>query len=72
MPVVADYRDVPRGGMGCRLDRKYDRVLLFINQGELASSLGIAVRTDQEESPGYRWEYLVEEPVPVSIVLIGK
>ncbi len=72
MPVVVDYQDVPRGCMGCRLDGKYDQVLLFINQGDLATALGIALKKEQEESPGYVWEYLVDEPVLVSITLTGE
>lgn len=61
VPVCNDYGDVDVGAPVCRVnqadnaDESY--VILAINNGDLATKLGIATRTTIEEDPGYRWDY---------------
>lgn len=61
MPVCSDYSNVDVGAPVSRViqadnaDDSY--VILAINTGDLATTLGIATRTTIEENPGYRWDY---------------
>lgn len=61
MPVVSSYSDVDNGDMLCRViasdDPDKNAVILAINMGDLASTLGIAARATIEEAPGFRWDY---------------
>ena len=61
MPVVSSYSDVDNGSMLCRViasdNPDEDAVILAINMGDLASTLGIATKTTIEEEPGFRWDY---------------
>ena len=61
MPVVSNYSDVDNGNMLCRViasdNPDEDAVILAINMGDLASTLGIATKTTLEEDPGFRWDY---------------
>ena len=61
MPVVSNYSDVDNGNMLCRViasdNPDKDAVILAINMGDLASTLGIATKTTLEEDPGFRWDY---------------
>ena len=76
MPVGSNYSDVDNGSMICRV--VYDEatgdnyVILAINMGDLASTLGLAEKASIEEDPGFRWDYLVETPVAVSIEMAEK
>lgn len=58
MPVVSNYSDVDNGNMLCRViasdNPDEDAVILAINMGDLASTLGIATKTTLEEDPGFR------------------
>lgn len=69
MPVGSLYSDVDTGSMVCRVlidaESGEDYVILAINMGDLATTAGIAVKTAVEQEPGYRWDYLVGEPVEV-------
>lgn len=71
MPVGANYSDVDEGSMVCRIvikpEENEDAVVLAVNMGNLAAAAGIAEKVTIEEEPGYRWDYLVEEPVAVRI-----
>ena len=61
MPVVSNYSDVDNGDMLCRViasdDPDENAVILAINMGDLASTLGIATKSAIEEDPGFRWDY---------------
>ena len=76
MPLCADYPDVDNGAMVCRADHDEttgeEKVTVAIYMGDLATRLGIAAKTDIEEDPGYRWDYLVDQPVTVTITLEEK
>lgn len=75
MPVVSEYNDVDSGHMLCRViaseDLGEDRVVLAINMGDLATTLGIATRTTLEAEPGFRWDYNegYDEALTVSIAM---
>ena len=61
MPVVSSYSDVDNGNMLCRViasdDPDENAVILAINMGDLATTLGIATKATVEEEPGFRWDY---------------
>ena len=61
MPVVSSYSDVDNGNMLCRViasdDPDESAVILAINMGDLATTLGIATKATVEEEPGFRWDY---------------
>ena len=61
MPVVSSYSDVDNGNMLCRViasdNPDENAVILAINMGDLASTLGIATKATIEEDPGFRWDY---------------
>ena len=60
-PVCGNYSDVDNGEPLCRVkqaDNPDDnKVLLAINDGDLATWLGIATRVSIDENPGFRWDY---------------
>jgi len=57
MPVGSSYSDVNDGEMICRVEigDEEDRLVLAINMGDFASSVGIAVKEEIDEEPGYCW-----------------
>ena len=61
MPVGSNYTDVDNGEMLIRVTASdnpdEDAVILAINMGDLATTLGIATKTTLEEEPGFRWDY---------------
>lgn len=71
MPLCSNYSDVDSRQLVCRADpdisEEEDLVFLAINMGDLATTLGIAKKAEIEESPGFRWDYQVETPVPVTL-----
>lgn len=69
MPLGSNYSDVDTGLPVVRADAKDTPVIVAINMGDMATTAGIAAKTKIEEEPGYRWDYLVEEPVQVTITL---
>ncbi|MBR5345205.1 MAG: tyrosine-protein phosphatase [Clostridia bacterium] len=75
MPVGSNYSDVEQGSMICRVVVKEetgeDMIILAINMGDLATTLGIATKEKIEEDPGYVWHMNegVEEPVTVTFAM---
>lgn len=69
MPLGSNYSDVDTGLPVVRADAEDTPVIVAINMGDMATTAGIAAKTKIEEEPGYRWDYLVEEPVQVTITL---
>ena len=59
MPVGSNYSDVDNGSYICRAvnNAEENRVILAINMGDLATTLGIAAKTSIETDPGYRWDF---------------
>ena len=61
MPVGSNYSDVDNGSMICRVvaaeNAADSSVILAINMGDLATTLGIAAKTSIEEDPGFRWDF---------------
>ena len=72
MPLGSNYSDVDTGLPVVRVEAEDAPVVLAINMGDLAAAAGIASKTKVEEDPGYRWDYLVEQPVQVVISLKEK
>ena len=76
MPLGSNYADVDQGTMICRAvynkAEETDYVLVAINMGDFATAAGIAAKTKIDEDPGYRWDYLMDQPVPVAITLKEK
>ena len=74
MPLGSNYSDVDSGSPICRaaVDETQDKIIVAINMGDFASTYGIAEKAAIEEEPGYRWDYLVETPVAVSIAMKEK
>lgn len=69
MPVGSSYSDVDDGKMICRVEMsdEEDRLVLAINMGDFASSVGIAVKTEINDEPGYRWDYPETEDIVFSM-----
>ena len=76
MPVGSNYSDVDNGSMLVRavaaenVDESY--VILAINMGDLATTLGIAEKAKIEEDPGYRWDYAEAYAEGVTVTLSMK
>jgi hypothetical protein len=49
-----------------------DGVVLAINMGDFATTSGIAQKTAIDEEPGYRWDYLVQSPVELTLTVKEK
>lgn len=69
IPLGSNYSDVDTGLPVVRASSDEEAVVIALNMGDMATTAGIAVKTKIEEEPGYRWDYLVEQPVQVSIAL---
>lgn len=69
MPLGSNYSDVDTGLPVVRAESEDAPVVIAINMGDLATAAGIAAKAKIEEEPGYRWDYLAEQPVQVTISL---
>lgn len=69
MPLGSNYSDVDTGLPIVRAAAEEEAVVIAINMGDLATTAGIAAKTKIEADPGYRWDYLVDEPIQVAISL---
>ena len=80
MPIGTAYSDVNSGNPLCcfKTDAtetgKTEYVILVINAGNMAKSLGIAESHIIDQDPGYEWTYLngLDESVPVYISMVQK
>ena len=68
-PLCTSYSDVDNGEVVLRANGAKDGVVLAINMGDFATTAGIAKKTAIEEEPGYRWDYLMETPVEITITM---
>jgi protein tyrosine/serine phosphatase len=68
-PLCTSYSDVDNGKTALRAIGATDGVVLAINMGDFATTAGIAQKTAIEEEPGYRWDYLMDSPVQITITL---
>ena len=69
VPICTSYSDVDNGKAVLRAIGETDGVVLAINMGDFATTAGIAKKTAIDEDPGYRWDYLIESPVKVTITM---
>jgi len=73
MPVGTNYSDVDNGSLVCRVivnaETGEDAVVLAVNMGNLAEAAGIAQKASIEEEPGYRWDYQMDWPLPMTIAM---
>lgn len=64
MPVGSNYSDVDNGEMVCRVnidpETGEDMVTLAICMGDMAAETGVAVKTETEDEPGFRWDFCTE------------
>ena len=72
VPLCTSYSDVDNGEAVLRATGETDGVVLAINMGDFATTAGIAQKTVTQEDPGYRWDYLMESPVQITITLKEK
>jgi protein tyrosine/serine phosphatase len=72
VPLCTSYSDVDNGEVVLRAIAPTDGVVLAINLGDFATTSGIAKKTAIDEEPGYRWDYLMESPVQITITLKEK
>ena len=72
VPLCSSYNDVDNGLPVLRVVTPTDGVVLAINMGDFATTAGIAVKTVTDEDPGYRWDYVTEAPVQITITLKEK
>ena len=69
VPLCTNYSDVDNGEAVLRATGATDGVVLAINMGDFATTAGIAQKTAIEEEPGYRWDYITESPVEITITM---
>ncbi len=69
VPLCTSYSDVDNSEAVLRATGATDGVVLAINMGDFATNAGIAKKTATEEAPGYRWDYLMESPVEITITM---
>ncbi|MBP3427994.1 MAG: tyrosine-protein phosphatase [Clostridia bacterium] len=69
LPLGSNYSDVDTGMPVVRAEAPGEAVTVAVNMGDFATTAGIAVKHKTEEEPGYRWEYLTELPVRVTLTL---
>ena len=72
VPLCTSYSDVDNGEAVLRATGDSDGVVLALNMGDFATTARIAQKTAIEEEPGYRWDYLTESPVQITITLREK
>ena len=70
-PLGSNYSDVDTGMPVIRATAG-EAVVVAINMGDFATGAGIAVKEKTDAAPGYRWDYLVEQPVQVTLSLKEK
>ena len=69
VPLCTSYSDVDNGEAVLRATGETDGVVLALNMGDFATTAGIAQKTAIDEEPGYRWDYLIESPVEITITM---
>lgn len=69
VPLCSNYSDVDNGEVVLRASSEIDGVVLAINMGDFATTADIAEKTAIDEEPGYRWDYLMETPVQITITM---
>ena len=69
VPLCTSYSDVDNGEVVLRATGDTDGVVLAINMGDFATTAGIAEKTAIDEEPGYRWDYLMESTVGITITM---
>ena len=69
VPLCTSYSDVDSGEAVLRATGETDGVVLALNMGDFATTAGIAKKTTIQEDPGYRWDYLMESPVQITITM---
>jgi len=76
MPLVTTHSDVDDGVAICMANYdqkgKVNTISIAINMGDLATAAGVARRVDIQQDPGFRWDYLVEGSIPVTIAMKEK
>lgn len=78
MPIGSNYSDVPQGEMICRVEidsnnnNNLGKVLIAINMGDFATFAKIATKTKIDDEPGFKWEYIINEPYDVYISMKKK
>lgn len=68
-PLCSNYSDVDNGVAVLRAPSADTAITLAINMEDFATTAGIAEKSKIDEDPGYRWDYLIEAPVQVTITL---
>ena len=69
VPLCTSYSDVDNGEIVLRATGETDGVVLAINMGDFATAAGIAQKVAIQEEPGYRWDYLMESSVEITITM---
>ena len=69
VPLCTSYSDVDNGEVVLRANGDTDGVVLAINMGDFATTAGIAQKVAIEEEPGYRWDYLMDSSVEITITM---
>ena len=72
VPLCTSYSDVDNGEAVLRATSATDGVVLAINMGDFATTAGIATKTAIDEDPGYRWDYLMESTIEITITMKEK
>ena len=69
VPLCTSYSDVDYDAAVLRASSETEEIVLAINMGDFATTAGIAEKTNTDEEPGYRWDYLTDPSVQVIITM---
>ena len=76
MPLCSDYSDVDNGALVCRAvndgSNDENKVILAINMGDLATTLGIVEKVATDDELGFTWNLKVDQPVEITIAMKEK
>lgn len=67
LPLCSNYSDVDNGMGVLRAITAEDVLVIAYNMSDFATTEGIATKSQVDEAPGYRWDYLIGTPVQVEI-----
>ena len=76
MPLCSDYSDVDNEALVCRAvndgSNDENKVIIAINMGDLATTLGIAEKVATDDELGFTWNLKVDQPVEITIAMKEK
>ena len=69
MPMCSNYSDVDNGEFVLRAVSPEGAIVIAINAGDFATTVGVAEKVKIDEEPGYRWDYLIDISTTIKITM---